>query len=468
MASAEIPELRTRKPTGKPPWPMILIAGAEKSGKSYSAAAFSASDLIDRTFWVEIGEGAADQYGALPGARYEIVEHDGTYKGIARAFRAATLQPRGADGKPHAIVADSMTELWDLLSDEAQLAANRRKNKGSDDEAQITMDLWNVAKKRWRRVIDLLREYDGPVILTSRLEQVAVMDAAGKPTAGKTLKVRSEKNLPYEVDAIVQIPAPRQYQLTGVRSVHWTRPPGEAVECPEFTVDWLLRKLGLDAVGATSARSYTATKPEAALTPQDAAEAVVRKERADREQNPPATEAQRTKLILLMKDKLGITIRERRIRAMSTHLGREIATFKDIAAAEAHAAIDALSKLGDHIADAETVPDPEPQPEMPAAPAPLPDEPQDGQDFHLPASVGPEGICVDMESSIGACVDRAELEFVGQRITELADKHVLHEAHLKRLDAAWRKRNGELTAEQPPRNGWSHDRLVGAGLAVDA
>ena len=53
--------IKTRKPTGKAPWPMLLLAGVQKSGKSYACAAFSASDLIDRTFYIEVGEGSADQ-----------------------------------------------------------------------------------------------------------------------------------------------------------------------------------------------------------------------------------------------------------------------------------------------------------------------------------------------------------------------------------------------------------------------
>ena len=81
--------IKTRKPTGKAPWPMLLLAGVQKSGKSYACAAFSASDLIDRTFYIEVGEGSADQYGALPGARYEIVEHDGSWQGILAACEAA-------------------------------------------------------------------------------------------------------------------------------------------------------------------------------------------------------------------------------------------------------------------------------------------------------------------------------------------------------------------------------------------
>ena len=39
-----------------------------------------------------------------------------------------------------------------------------------------------------------------------------------------------------------------------------------------------------------------------------------------------------------------------------------------------------------------------------------------------------------------------------------------YEAHLTRLDEAWRAKSAELTAAAPA-NGWSHQRLVGSGLA---
>jgi hypothetical protein len=116
--------LNTRQPTGKPPWPILLLAGAEKAGKSYSAAEASASNLIGRTLWVGVGEDDPDEYGALPGARFEIVEHDGTYRGILAALTAA-LRSRPT-GKPNLIVLDSATRLWDLLCDEQQVVANRR------------------------------------------------------------------------------------------------------------------------------------------------------------------------------------------------------------------------------------------------------------------------------------------------------------------------------------------------------
>jgi hypothetical protein len=252
----------TRQPTGRPPWPLILLAGAEKTGKSWSWAEFSGSPLIDRTFVVEVGEGAADMYGAMPGARFEIVEHDGSYRAIKAALEAASTQP--TSGLPHCIVLDSATELWDLLTDEQQVIARARAlRKGkSEDDATITMDQWNVAKKRWRDAIDVLRGHNGPVIVTARFEQVAVMGPTGQPTTDKTWKIRAEKNLPFEVDAVVQMPRPRTYYLTGVRSMKLQLPPGEHLEYPTFTVERLLTDLGL-AMSNTAQRSYTAPQPDA-------------------------------------------------------------------------------------------------------------------------------------------------------------------------------------------------------------
>lgn len=231
--------LKTRRPTGKAPWPMILLAGVEKSGKSYSAAAFSASDLIDRTFYIEVGEGAADQYGALPGARYEIVEHDGSYAGILAAVEAAVAEPAG--DKPHVIVIDSMTEVWGLLCDEQQSIATKR-GKGV-----VTMDQWNSAKKRWRKIIDVLRGHKGPVILTARFEEVTVVKD-GKPTTEKKWKVRAEKDLPFEVDGTIELKEPRRPVVAGIRTVAFSVPAdGIRPRDPEaFNLDSFFRSLNID------------------------------------------------------------------------------------------------------------------------------------------------------------------------------------------------------------------------------
>ena len=58
-------ELRTRRPSGKPSWPIVLIAGAEKAGKSWACAAASGSDLIGRTLWIGLGEDDPDEYANL-------------------------------------------------------------------------------------------------------------------------------------------------------------------------------------------------------------------------------------------------------------------------------------------------------------------------------------------------------------------------------------------------------------------
>jgi len=233
--------LTTRKPTGKAPWPMLLLAGVEKSGKSYACAALSASDLIDRTFYIEVGEGSADQYGALPGARYEIVEHDGSHAGILAACEAAVAEPM-TNGKPHAIIFDSASEYWALLSDEqASIAAKRGKDT-------ITMDQWNAAKKRWRKTIDALRSSKGPVILTARLDLVTVMDKGGKRTTEKQWKVRAEKDLPFEVDGVIELKEARRPVVAGIRTVAFNVPAGGITPKDQsaFNLDGFLRTLNID------------------------------------------------------------------------------------------------------------------------------------------------------------------------------------------------------------------------------
>lgn len=258
--------LQTRQPSGKPPWPMLLIAGGEKSGKSYAAAEASASKLVDRTLWVGVGEDAPDELGALPGARFEIVEHDGTYRGILAAIVACAAEP--AKGAPNLIVLDSASRLWDLLCDEQQVEANRRakikaeksKQSVSDQDATITMDQWNTAKQRWAHCIDALRAHAGPVIITARLEEVTVVEG-GKPTTNKTWKVKAEKSLPFDVGVIVELPVRGKSFLTGIRSLRFKSKEART-EYPDFTVEKLWTDLGLAEKDATAPRQHTANDPE--------------------------------------------------------------------------------------------------------------------------------------------------------------------------------------------------------------
>lgn len=261
--------MKTRQPTGKPSWPIILLAGAEKAGKTYHAAQASASELVGRTFWVGVGEDDPDEYGAIDGARFEIVEHDGTYRAILAALTEAAAEP-SEPGVPNLIVLDSATRLWDLLCDEQQAVANARAKRRAeqyskplpDQDATITMDQWNTAKQRWAHIIDTLRDHQGPSLVTARLDVVTVMNDKGEPTKDRASRVKAEKSLPFDVGAIVEMPAVGEAWLRGVRSLRFK--PGDTgkAEFPDFTVDALWRRLGLsDDVGARSHSGAHVTAP---------------------------------------------------------------------------------------------------------------------------------------------------------------------------------------------------------------
>lgn len=138
----------------------------------------------------------------------------------------------------------------------------------------------------------------------------------------------------------------------------WRRMPANQLEkCAEAKA---LRRAFPNDLGGI----YTAEEMEQADAQQDqTADAVVRK--AQREQpaqraadeNGPSTQGQRTKLILLVRDKRGTTDDAQQRAILGALLGRELASRKDMTYGEAHRAIETLDAEPDFIADAETVPD---------------------------------------------------------------------------------------------------------------
>ncbi|MBN6777403.1 AAA family ATPase [Pseudoclavibacter alba] len=246
--------LQTRKPTGKPSWPVLLIAGAEKSGKSWACAEASASSKIARTLWVSVGETDPDQYGAIPGASFEIVEHDGRVSSVISVLSEIASLPHDP-AKPTLLVVDSMTRLWEQCSAWAQGVANQRAKNGA--EGVITMDLWNRAKAYHAHAVQAILAHQGPVLLTARLEPVTVMDDRGRPTPIKADKIKTEKGLPYDVDGVIEMPERGKAFISGVRSTVLQLP--ERREYPGFTVDGLWDALGLDD---TAERRVTAAGKE--------------------------------------------------------------------------------------------------------------------------------------------------------------------------------------------------------------
>jgi hypothetical protein len=251
------PQERTlRHPTGLPSWPVLLLAGREKTGKSYHAALASSSDLVGRTFWVGFGEKDPDEYGAIEGSRFEIAVHDNTLADL-RATIAYLVALPAEDGKPNLLVIDSITRVWTTLRDKATFIATKRGTTDRNGEVVVSMDIWNKVNSEWAGILNLIRSHKGPVILTARLDTVAVIEN-GKPTSAKQEKVQGQKSLAYDVDAIIEMPERGRAELTGVRSVILKLP--SKVELPDFTVDRLWRDLGL-ATARTQQPTYAEPAP---------------------------------------------------------------------------------------------------------------------------------------------------------------------------------------------------------------
>lgn len=274
---AKPPALKTRKLTGLPTWPIALIASIEGGGKSYSAIEASLSPMIGHTFGMEIGETSLDPYGALVDPEhFDLLEHDGTYADIAAQLWAAVEQPRVDPDKPNLLILDGASGLWDLLVNELQIIANDRakrgnKRVGEDGQADVTPDLWNAAKKRWHAVVDLLKSHDGPVIITGRLNEVAVFEgAAPKRNGEKEWKVEAHKSLPFDVDLVLQARAVRDWEATKARSLKLQIEPGRTRKLPEFTFDKVWRLMGIDENTKTARRQFTAQNAEAGAQQQQA------------------------------------------------------------------------------------------------------------------------------------------------------------------------------------------------------
>ncbi|MFI6266128.1 hypothetical protein [Micromonospora sp. NPDC051006] len=262
--------LKTRKPTGRVPWPLILIEGGEKSGKSWACAQFSTSPRIGQMYWIDLGEGAADEYGAIPGANYLVVEHDGTWaqiQGAVDAVKAEAARAAAASEPPVVLVIDSMTAEWDLLKDWASDKARQRYNAkarkykraelAADEEPTISMDLWNEAGARHRKLMTTLMTFPGIVLLTARGKEVAALDDAGKPIERqRDYKVEGHKTLGFDVSCWIRLDRAKPGTVVGVRSVHVGIRPGYDPAI-ELARDWSIENIVFDTLRCAPAEAHT-------------------------------------------------------------------------------------------------------------------------------------------------------------------------------------------------------------------
>jgi hypothetical protein len=222
--------LTTRKPTGRVPWPCVLLEGEEKAGKSWALAQLSASNRIGALYWIDLNEGAGDEYGAIPGARYQLVEHDGSYAAVLAAVQAVKAEARRAAdaGEPPVVLGiDSGSAIWDGLKDwasaRAAKSARNRELLKRDPNAEITIsqNLWNDAGSRWRKLQTELLTFPGIVVVTARGKEVTEVDANGRPIEGqKTWSVQTHREFPYAATVWVRLRRGRRPLIIGARSVH--------------------------------------------------------------------------------------------------------------------------------------------------------------------------------------------------------------------------------------------------------
>jgi hypothetical protein len=222
--------LKTRKPTGRVPWPCILLEGEEKAGKSWALAQLSTSDRIGALYWIDLNEGAGDEYGAIPGANYRLIEHDGSYAQVLAAVQAVKTEARRAAdaGEPPVVLGiDSGSAIWDGLKDWASARAAKsvrnRELLKRDPNAEITIsqNLWNDAGARWRKLQTELLTFPGIVVVTARGKEVTEVDANGRPIEGqKTWSVQTHREFPYAATVWVRLRRGRRPLIVGARSVH--------------------------------------------------------------------------------------------------------------------------------------------------------------------------------------------------------------------------------------------------------
>ena len=244
------PKLKTRRPTGIVPWPLVLIEGEEGSGKTYSAAQFSASERIGQMYWIDLAEGSADEYAAIPGADYLIIEHDGTYRDILEQIEAVHAEARRAAeaGEPPVVLTiDSASALWRMLTNWTQERARRtRKNSKAlaedpDQAVDIPMNLWNDAVERWQRVMHLLQTLPGIALVLARGKQISAIDDNGNPISGrKEWKVAGHKDLAFDATVWVRLRRDEEPQVIKARSLKLRVESRRPLRVADFTIESLV------------------------------------------------------------------------------------------------------------------------------------------------------------------------------------------------------------------------------------
>lgn len=232
-----LPVAKHRDPDGAPTWPRILVTGPTGGRKSGAAVDLSADERLGKMFWLEIGRDnvTANEYGALPGARYTMIEHDGTWTSIVDQLGAHWKIAKAAEErgeKPIPLTVDAMQGPHEMLNSMADTRARRKlanylKGKGqnpqeawkSERDVKIGFDLRQLVKDRHAYFMWFVHNWPGPVTLISAEEPAAVFED-GEPTGEIGWALKCRKDLPGQVSAWVRLQPGKTPLLLKLRTVH--------------------------------------------------------------------------------------------------------------------------------------------------------------------------------------------------------------------------------------------------------
>lgn len=227
------------EPDGEVCPPFLLIEGPEKVGKSWEVAASTADERICHTWWIEWGEKpCAREYGAITGARYEIVKHDGSFWAVLSIVEQLTERARAmiTHNAAPMLVIDTGAGEWRALKGLAQALTMaspsvRRKiaaNPAARGEKHtIPQNVWNDVIDLHYELIRLLQDFPGIVVIISRGKEVAAVDTDGNPTGERAYRVEGHKELAYDVSAWVRMSREGKPLVIGSRSTRAPLKPGK-------------------------------------------------------------------------------------------------------------------------------------------------------------------------------------------------------------------------------------------------
>lgn len=242
--SGNVTALRTRRPTGRAGWPLILVEGEEKSGATGLALHLAADPRIAQVWAMDLGgRGVLDEFGDFG---FDIIDLDGTWHDFLDQLDAATAAAEeiAAEGGVAALVLDEFgTGEWGALMSWVKTRARRANRpqlaRNPDLEYRVSGNLWDDADVRHAAVMRRLRAFPGPVVLTSHGRWITATGKDGELIRdAREYKIDGHRQLAATVNAWVQTSRDADPRVVGVNGPRWDG--AQPAEHEENILGWLV------------------------------------------------------------------------------------------------------------------------------------------------------------------------------------------------------------------------------------